>query len=83
MTEPQPSLTGQIEAFLTELRHANRSAHTLRAYRTDLHEFAQFHRGPLDQLDAQGLRAFFEQHFHLSPASRARKQAAVASFLLA
>ncbi len=31
--------------FLAELEHANRSSHTLRAYRADLGAFGRYHRG--------------------------------------
>src|SRR5574341_1346142 len=74
-------LAESIQAFLADLQHSNRSAHTLRAYRTDLDELALFHPGTLDQIDTRLLRDFFEHSAHLSPASRSRKQAAVASFL--
>lgn len=80
---PQPSstLVETIQNFLAELRHANRSAHTLRAYATDLQEFTHFYSGTLHHIDTQVLREFFNQHTHLSPASRSRKQASIASFL--
>lgn len=70
-----------IEAFLRELRMANRSEHTLRAYRADLGQLALFHPGPVTTLDVEVLRAFFDRFAHLAAASRARKQAAVASFM--
>lgn len=80
-TELPSLLVVPIEDFLAELQHSNRSAHTLRAYRTDLAEFAHFYHGTVDQIDTHILRSFFEQHSQLSPATRSRKQAAVASFL--
>jgi integrase/recombinase XerD len=51
-------LDGLVADFLGDVAHGNRSAHTHRAYATDLASFA-----------------------HLAPATRARKEAALASFL--
>jgi integrase/recombinase XerD len=76
-----PGLQQLIEAFLRELQIANRSEHTLRAYRTDLQQLARFHPGPITRLDADMLRTFFDHYAHLKAATRARKQASVASFL--
>lgn len=70
-----------LPAFLLELEHSNRSAHTQRAYRTDLKALADFYSGPISDLNTEILRQFFAQHLGLEPATRARKQAAVASFL--
>jgi integrase/recombinase XerD len=76
-----PGLQQLIEAFLRELQIANRSEHTLRAYRTDLQQLARFHPGPITRLDADMLRTFFDHYAHLKAATRARKQASIASFL--
>jgi site-specific recombinase XerD len=70
-----------IEAFLKELWMANRSEHTLRAYRTDLGQLAAFHLEPISTLDADLLRTFFNSFAHLTPATRSRKQASLSSFL--
>jgi len=43
---------------------------------TDLARFAAFYAGPAGEITADVLRAFFATLAHLSPASRARKQAA-------
>lgn len=71
-----------IEDFLADMLHANRSLETCRAYRTDLTQFASFHSGPLDDVTPEMLRAFAVRYAHLTPASRARKQAALSSFFL-
>jgi integrase/recombinase XerD len=70
-----------IDAFLADLAHSNRSIHTRRAYTTDLARFASFYRGLVRDITADVLRAFFATRAHLRPASRARTQAALASFL--
>ncbi len=67
--------------FLAELEHANRSAHTLRAYKADLEAFGRFHRGGLESITPEVLRRYFTTLSGLTPATRARKQAALASFL--
>lgn len=69
------------DAYLAELEHAGRSAHTLRAYRSELTRLAAFHSGPIGELDVGGLRRFLTTRTKLSVASRARTQAALASFL--
>lgn len=76
-----PGLQQLIEAFLRELQIANHSRHTLRAYRTDLQQLASFHPGSITTLDADRLRTFFDHYVHLKAATRARKQASIASFL--
>ena len=67
--------------YLQELEHAGRSAHTLRAYRTEVRRLAAFHSDDIAQLGVEQLRAFLATHIALSAASRARTQAALASFL--
>jgi site-specific recombinase XerD len=75
------SLQPLVTTFLADLAHANHSPHTRRAYATDLAELCAFHQGPIQTITADVLRAFFERYAHLRPATRARKQAAVARFL--
>ena len=75
------SLEAVITDFLADLAYANRSVHTRRVYAADLQQFAAFYRGPLQGISADVLRAFFLTCHHLSSATRARKQAALASFL--
>jgi integrase/recombinase XerD len=77
----EQSLDKLIIAFLTDMAHANRSLHTRRAYATDLAQLCAYHQGTMQTVTAEVLRAFFEAHLHLSPATRARKQTAVACFL--
>src|SRR5260370_19350867 len=80
-TEEQ-SLQSLVTTFLADLAHANHSPHTCRAYATDLTQLCAFNQGPIQTITADVLRAFFERHAHLRPATRARKQAAVARFLI-
>jgi site-specific recombinase XerD len=75
---PLPALA---EAFLADLAYQNRSLHTRRAYAADLALFCSFYTGPAAGITADVLRAFFSTLGHLQPATRARKQAALASFL--
>jgi integrase/recombinase XerD len=63
------------------MAHANRSVHTRRAYASDLSSLLHFHRGPASSITPEVLRSFFATIAHLAPASRARKEAAIASFL--
>ncbi len=80
MMKEQP-LGKLVAAFLTDLAHANRSPHTRHAYATDLAQLCAFYQGPVNAMTSEVLRNFFGMHLHLSPATRARKQAAVARFL--
>jgi len=75
------SLDSLIADFLADLAHSNRSPHTRQAYAADLSRFSSFYTGPADRITADVLRAFFATRTHLSPATRARTQAALASFL--
>lgn len=74
------TMSSLIERFLTDLGNANRSIHTLRAYAADLSQLSAFCPDDLVAVDADMLRAFFASGAHLSPTSRARKQASLASF---
>jgi integrase/recombinase XerD len=80
VTERADTLEKWIEQFLTDLRSANRSPHTCRAYATDLRRLAAFYDGEPATISANTLRDFFQSFVHLKPASRARKQAALNSF---
>src|SRR5256886_3343456 len=77
----EQSLKSLVTTFLADLAHANHSPRTCRAYATDLAQLCAFPQGPIQTVTADVLRAFFERHAHLRPATRARKQAAVARFL--
>jgi integrase/recombinase XerD len=70
-----------MDTFLTDLAQANRSVHTCRAYATDLKQFAAWHGDSLQAITPAALRAYFGELIHLRPATRARKQATLASFL--
>ena len=82
---PEQNQTGLLSPlmtdFLAELAHANRSRHTCRAYATDLAQFSAFYRGSVSDITAEVLRGFGATLGSLRPASRARRQAALASFL--
>ena len=67
--------------FLADLAHANRSPHTRRAYASDLAAFRAYYDGPLPGITADVLRGYFATLSGSAPATRARKQAALASFL--
>jgi hypothetical protein len=67
--------------YLRELEHAGRSAHTVRAYRSELARLATFHPGTVREVDAAVLRRFLATRATLAAASRARTHAALASFL--
>jgi integrase/recombinase XerD len=81
MVTEEQSLEVQVATFLADLVHANHSPQTRRAYASDLVQLCAFHQGPIQTITAEVLRKFFETHTHLRPATRARKQAAVARFL--
>jgi integrase/recombinase XerD len=81
MTMNEQPLDEIVAAFLTDLALANRSPHTCHAYATDLAQLCAFYQGPVQAITVEVLRNFFGMHLHLSPATRARKQAAVARFL--
>jgi integrase/recombinase XerC/integrase/recombinase XerD len=80
LSEAHP-LAEPVRDFLDDLRNARRSPHTVRGYRGDLAEFAAHHAGDVDQVDVKALRAYFGALEDRAPATRARKQAAVAAFL--
>ncbi|MGJ6969470.1 tyrosine-type recombinase/integrase [Streptosporangium sp. G11] len=73
-------LAAHLDDFLTDRANAGASAHTRRAYRGDLIAFAAHHGDPVGALTAAPIRAYLAEIAELSPASRKRKRAAVASF---
>ncbi|MEV0825035.1 site-specific integrase [Nonomuraea rubra] len=73
-------LARHLDDFLTGLANAGASAHTRRAYRGDLIAFAAHYGEEIAKLTATPIRAFLAELAELSPASRKRKRAAVASF---
>lgn len=78
---PEPLLVDAVTDFLADLAHANRSVHTRRAYASDLKRFSTFYQGCVFGITADILRDFLDTCIHLSPASVARIQATLASFL--
>lgn len=77
----EPALRELIETWLADLTHANRSAHTVRAYASELTRFIAHHDIPARGITPDVLRSFLATRAHLAPASRARTQAALSSFL--
>jgi integrase/recombinase XerD len=75
------TLKNALAQFLLDLKNANKSTHTIRAYRSDLQAFSQQSPDQVDNITAQHLRDFFANQSHLKPATRARRQASLASFL--
>jgi site-specific recombinase XerD len=75
------TLQTAIDDFLHDLQSANKSPQTIRAYRSDLRALAQHCPDDLAQLDSAQLRHFFDRYQDRRPATRARKQSAIASFL--
>ncbi len=79
------SLEAAIGAFLGDVEHANRSPHTRHAYGSDLAAFhryySRYYTGALDGITPDTLRGYFSTLSGLSPATRARKQVSLASFL--
>ncbi len=73
-------LARHLSDFLTDLGNANASAHTVRACRGDLLQFAAHHDGEIGDLSAGLVRAYLAGIAGLAPATRKRKRAAVASF---
>jgi integrase/recombinase XerD len=69
-----PGITELADAYLAELEHAGRSAHTLRAYRSELTRLTAFHDGPVGDLDVHALRAFLATRATLSVARRQRRR---------
>lgn len=70
-----------VEEFLRDLAAGNRSAHTLRAYRSELQRFAKQSPSAPKDLTSASLRSFFASRNNHSPSTRARTQAALGSFL--
>ncbi|GAA4102716.1 tyrosine-type recombinase/integrase [Nonomuraea soli] len=73
-------LAASLDDFLTDKRNAGASGQTIRAYRGDLLQFIAHVDGDLSELTATPIRAFLADLGTLSPATRKRKRAAIASF---
>jgi integrase/recombinase XerD len=70
-----------VEDFLADLARAGKSAHTVRAYRSDLRDFGRFFTGPIERITTGVLRAYLRGLADKAPATRARREAALASLL--
>lgn len=73
-------LAEAIEEFLSDMEAREASRHTLRAYRGDLTSLASVHDGPADTITKTTLRGW-RTGMTGAPSTRARRQAAVRSFL--
>jgi integrase/recombinase XerD len=79
--DPSAPVGVVVEAFLTDLARRHRPASTIRAYRSDLSDFARFHAGSLAEVTASVLRSYLATVAGKAPATRARGEAALASLL--
>jgi integrase/recombinase XerD len=70
-----------VEDFLSDLARAGKSAHTVRAYRSDLRDFSRFFTGPIERITTGVLRAYLGGLAGKAPATRARREATLASLL--
>ncbi len=80
-TARELTVTDAAADFLADLAHADHSAHTRANYRSDLAAFARYYDGPLSGVTTEVLRWYFATHSALAPATRARRQASLSSFL--
>ncbi len=78
---PIRPLATLVADFLTDLENAGRSPHTITNYRCDLRRLVAFYPGGLAQITTDTLRRFFATLADKAPATRARIQASVNSFL--
>jgi integrase/recombinase XerD len=77
----EPTVEALVADYLADLTNAGRPASTRRAYASDLAAFTRYHPGPAPGVTAAVLRGFFATLDGLAPATRARKQASLSSFL--
>jgi integrase/recombinase XerD len=76
-----PPIVTIVEDFLTDLARAGKSPHTVRAYRSDLRDFGRFFTEPIERITAGVLRAYLGGLTDKAPATRARREAALAALL--
>jgi len=76
----EQSLVSLIHDFLADLRNADRSPHTIRAYESDLLRYCRFCDDVRSVVLVETPRTFFASRSDRAPATRARTQAALASF---
>src|SRR2546426_6493842 len=81
MSSSPRSVATLVEDFLTDLAATNHAPQTRRAYAADLADFVRWYQGAMADITAEVLGTFLVTVSHLRPASRARKQAALASWL--
>jgi len=81
VADPSAPVGVVVEAFLADLARQYRPASTVRAYRSDLSDFARFHAGSLAEVTASVLRSYLATLTGRAPATRARREAALASLL--
>ena len=74
-------LSDAVTLFLEDIRRAERSPHTVRAYTTELRHLVACHTGPVATISVDSVRAALARRDGRSPASRARTMAALNSFL--
>lgn len=77
----EPTVEALVAGFLVDLANAERPANTRRAYASDLAAFSSYYAGPAAGITPAVLRGFFTTIDGLAAATRARKQASIASFL--
>jgi hypothetical protein len=73
-------MEARAATFLTDTTHVNRSKQTCCVYATNLVHCCTFFQGIVRAITTKVLRNFIATHLHLGPATRTRKQAAVACF---
>ncbi len=76
-----PPMATIVADFLTDLTRAGKSANTVRGYRSDLGDFGRFFTGPIDQITVGVLRAYLGGLAGKAPATRARREAALAALM--
>jgi integrase/recombinase XerD len=81
MDPPSTPAASLVADFLADLAATNHAPQTRRAYATDLAGFVRWYSGAAADITAAVLGAYLTTVSHLRPASRARKQAALASWL--
>jgi integrase/recombinase XerD len=77
----EPTVEALVADFLADLANAERPPNTRRAYASDLTALTRYYAGPASGVTPSVLRGFFATLDGLAPATRARKQASVSSFL--
>lgn len=76
----EEDLTTALTTYLDDLRRAERSPHTVRAYTTELKHLAACHDGSVATITVDTIRRALARRNGRSPASRARTAAALGSF---